>query len=103
LRNTSDANFIINATALGMSGKRESQTPYLADWFKKRKGLAYDIVYTPITTRFCQEAKAANWQTISGLDMFFAQANAQFILWTGQTLPKSLKDDIALLLNTQQK
>lgn len=103
LRNTSDANFIINATTLGMSGELESQTPYLADWFKKRKGLAYDIVYTPIMTRFCQEAKAANWHTISGLDMFFAQANAQFLLWTGQTLPKALKDDLALLLKTKQK
>lgn len=103
LRSTSDANFIINSTALGMSGELESQTPYLADWFKKRKGLAYDIVYTPIMTRFCQEATAANWHTISGLDMFFAQANAQFVLWTGQPLPKVLKEDLALLLNTKQK
>lgn len=80
---------VINATPLGMRGKAEDATPYdfSAARAAGRTGLAYDIVYNPLRTRFLAEAEAAGWRTLGGLEMFHAQADAQFRLWTGRQLP----------------
>lgn len=88
-RHTVPARLIVNATPLGMRGKAEEETPYdfTSARADKRTGLAYDIVYNPLRTRFLAEAEAAGWQTLGGLEMFYAQADAQFLLWTGQHLP----------------
>lgn len=87
------ADIIVNATPLGMRGDREDQSPYPAAAFhalakskKRGQGLAYDLVYTPLHTRFLTEARAAGWDIQDGLSMFVAQANEQFRLWTGQSL-----------------
>lgn len=80
--------FIINATPLGMAGKHAGETPY--DFSRAgacSSGLAYDIVYNPLQTRFLAEAARAGWRTISGEKMFIGQAGAQFRRWTGQGLP----------------
>lgn len=83
------AGLVINATPLGMRGKAEDETPY--DFGAARAadgpGLAYDIVYNPLRTRFLAEAEAAGRQCLGGLEMFYAQADAQFRLWTGRGLP----------------
>jgi len=76
---------VVNATPLGLKGRAEDETPYA--WFAGRPGLAYDLVYTPRTTRFLAEALAAGWETIDGLAMFLGQAEAQFLTWTGRPLP----------------
>lgn len=89
-RSISKANCIINTTPLGMRGVLETETPYTAAWFSGRKGLAYDMIYTPNETRFCREAKTAGWDILSGQAMFFAQANAQFRLWTGHAIPETV-------------
>ncbi|MDR2934349.1 MAG: shikimate dehydrogenase [Candidatus Adiutrix sp.] len=78
---------VVNATPLGLKGPAEGQTAYQAEWFAGRRGLAYDLVYTPRTTRFLAEAQAAGWETIDGLAMFLGQAEAQFLTWTGRRLP----------------
>jgi shikimate dehydrogenase len=78
---------VVNATPLGLTGGAEGETAYQAEWFRGRGGLAYDMVYTPRTTRFLAEARAAGWETIDGLAMFLGQAEAQFITWTGRSLP----------------
>lgn len=88
-----EAQIIINSTPLGMKGKFEDQTAYEQAWFKG-KGVAYDIVYTPYHTRFRQEAEQAGWQSISGRDMFIAQANAQFKIWTGKELSDNAKQAV---------
>ncbi|WP_392566858.1 shikimate dehydrogenase [Utexia brackfieldae] len=90
-RGSVEADIVINSTPLGMQGKFESQTAYDTEWFKGKKGLAYDIVYTPFMTRFRQEAEAAGWRSVSGRDMFIAQADAQFKTWTGQGLSAGAK------------
>ena len=51
-------------------------------------GIAYDLIYTPFQTRFLLDAAAAGWETVSGLDMFIGQGDAQFHLWTGHHLPE---------------
>ena len=78
---------VVNATPLGQKGRAEGETAYQAAWLAGRPGLAYDLVYTPRTTRFLAEARAAGWETIDGLAMFLGQAEAQFLAWTGRPLP----------------
>jgi len=89
---------VINATPLGLKGPAESQTPYHYEWFAGRRGLAYDLIYTPRTTRFLAEALAAGWETIDGLAMFLGQAEAQFLTWTGRPLPPEARQKAALAL-----
>lgn len=91
VRKDVQADIVINATPLGMKGKFENETAYPAEWFAGRKGLIYDVVYTPLETRFQREARAAGWDVISGFDMFLAQGDAQFHTWTGQHLPDAAK------------
>ena len=76
------ADLLVNATPLGMEGRleRESPWPFAFDGCF----LAYDLIYTPVRTRFLNEAAQAGLQVISGLDMFVGQAREQFRLWTGQ-------------------
>lgn len=94
------ARLIINATPLGMYGKAEGETPY--DFAQARTdgrtGLAYDIVYNPLRTRFLTEAETAGWRTLGGLEMFYAQADAQFFLWTGQHLPATARQALEAAL-----
>lgn len=82
--------WIVNTTPLGMRGKAEGESPMDAGWFKVHDPaacLAYDLVYNPRETVFLAQAKAAGWRTRDGLDMFIAQAAAQFRLWTGGEMP----------------
>lgn len=80
---------LINATPLGMTGKHPEQSAYdFTRGPRVEAGVAYDLVYNPLHTRFLAEARAAGRACINGLDMFFNQANAQFKLWTGRDLPE---------------
>lgn len=94
------ADYIINATPVGMAGALEQETPYPCAGFKGRRGIAYDMVYTPGKTRFCCEAKKHGWQTLSGQTMFLAQANAQFERWTNHNLPKAVQKAALRAINT---
>lgn len=77
---------IVNTTPLGMHGDLEAETPWPVEGFRKGQ-IAYDFVYNPLGTRFLREAEASGCQIIDGLEMFVAQAAAQFRLWTGTELP----------------
>ncbi len=82
--------WVVNSTPLGMRGKAEGESPLPARWFAARKGgecLAYDLVYNPLKTAFLAAAENAGWRLRDGLDMFVAQAAAQFRLWTGLGMP----------------
>ena len=93
-RGAVEAQLVVNATSLGMKGEHERETPYPAQFFQKRAGLAYDVVYTPFDTRFLTEAKKAGWNTHGGLRMFLGQANVQFTTWTGLSLPEAAKEKV---------
>lgn len=99
------AGLIINATPLGMRGKAEDETPYdfAPASAQGRRGLAYDIVYNPLRTRFLAEAEAAGWRTLGGLEMFHAQADAQFFLWTGEHLPAAARQALHAALHDGEK
>jgi shikimate dehydrogenase len=87
-----DCELVVNATPLGQEGRGEGETAYQGEWFAGRRGLAYDLIYTPRPTRFLAEARAAGWETIDGLAMFLGQAEAQFLIWTGRRLPQEAKE-----------
>ena len=125
-RHTVPAQCVVNATPLGMRGKHEAESPYdffagaagnVADAIDRAcgssygdgqdvalpsaitpRGLAYDIVYNPLETRFLREARQAGWRCVSGLEMFFGQADAQFRLWTGQSLPMAARQALEAAL-----
>jgi shikimate dehydrogenase len=56
----------------------------------------YDLVYNPQVTRLLREAAAAGCQTIGGLEMLVAQAEAQLQWWTGCQAPPGLMREAAL-------
>ncbi len=76
------AELVVNSTSQGMKGDYVNETAFPKEGFKG-KGLAYDIVYNPVKTRFMKEAEEAGWQVQGGLDMFVGQAREAFRLWTG--------------------
>lgn len=84
LKGASFARFdvVVNATPLGTAGQFETETPAVAEQMCGAR-LAYDLVYNPVETRFLREAHEAGCETIGGLAMLVAQAEAQFQLWTG--------------------
>ncbi len=86
-----EADLVVNTTPLGMKGKLEGDSPFPAEAFSGRTAVAYDIVYTPLKTRFLREAEAAGWKTITGLGMFIGQADWQCRIWTGKALPEAAK------------
>jgi shikimate dehydrogenase len=77
------AQLLVNATPLGMSGPEQEQSPLPA---RALQGFSwvYDLVYNPLQTSLLQQARAAGCETISGLEMFLHQAQAQFRLWSGR-------------------
>jgi shikimate dehydrogenase len=76
---------LVNATPLGMSGKFVDKSP----WPEKMSTIrmAYDLVYNPRDTCFLRQAREGKIPSIGGLEMFIAQAQGQFRLWTKKELP----------------
>ncbi|MBO4300763.1 MAG: shikimate dehydrogenase, partial [Desulfovibrio sp.] len=100
-RHEPEARLVINATPLGMRGKAEMESPFDFSRCPSPSGgrsLAYDIVYNPLETRFLREAGRVGRKCLSGLEMFFGQANAQFTLWTGRPLPPEARSALEAAL-----
>ncbi|WP_316898579.1 shikimate dehydrogenase [Pseudodesulfovibrio indicus] len=83
-----DWGLVCNTTPLGMSGDLADRTPFDPARLGP-DGVAYDIVYNPLKTRFLAEAETAGRRTISGLEMFLHQGLAQFRLWTGRDMDEN--------------
>ena len=86
---------VVNATPLGTSGERESETPARASQLRGAR-LAYDLVYNPAQTQFLREAEEAGCKALGGLAMLVAQAAEQFRLWTGLEPPEEVMQSVAL-------
>jgi 3-dehydroquinate dehydratase/shikimate dehydrogenase len=78
---------VINATPAGM-WPRTSAVPL--DVAKIKASVVFDMVYNPPRTRLLQHAQKQGALTISGLEMFQAQAEAQFEIMTRQPLPPGI-------------
>jgi 3-dehydroquinate dehydratase/shikimate dehydrogenase len=76
---------LIQCTKVGMwPGVGESPLPAAA----LRKGqLVLDTVYRPRVTRLLADAERVGATAVCGLEMFLAQAQRQFALWTRRTAP----------------
>ena len=73
---------LVNATPVG-TAPRIDESPLPAG-YPLDGVLVYDLVYNPPDTRLLSDAANAGCQTIGGLDMLVAQAQAQFEWWTDQ-------------------
>jgi shikimate dehydrogenase len=83
--------FIINTTPLGMS-PFENQSPLSLDEMPEGTTV-FDLIYNPNKTLLMQYAEQKGGKSISGIDMFVAQALKQIELWKG------LKLDTEIYLN----
>ena len=76
-----NADGLINATPLGMSGYPGTAIPPHAI---ARQDWAFDAVYTPDDTIFLRNARAAGLATMSGYELFFHQGVDAFRIFTGR-------------------
>ncbi len=83
---------IINATPIGMSA--DDSSPLSAPELNCK--LAMDMIYNPIDTAFLRMARRRGVKTISGLEMFIAQAAAQWKIWWGSVAPVKVMRRAAL-------
>lgn len=88
-RHTRTFDVVVNCTPLGMYPDRMEQTPFHGGSFKEGM-VVFDTVYNPEKTMFLKEAAERNCKTVSGMEMFVGQAEAQFKLFTGQEPPEGL-------------
>src|SRR5215471_2400328 len=83
------AEILVNTTPVGMTGPGAGQSPVPRQAFAKCR-IAYDLVYNPLETPFLAQARDRGCKTISGIEMLAAQAEHQFLLWTGRQAPGDL-------------
>ncbi len=75
-----DADLIVNATSLGMTGAASFDWP-LAN--AKPGAIVYDAVYAPLETDLLKAARARNLRTVDGLGMLIHQGALAFEIWFG--------------------
>lgn len=78
---------LINATSAGMEPETD-RTPIPPSWVAAP--LVYDIIYNPRKTLFLRQAREGGAEVIDGTEMFVAQAEAQFRLFTRKEAPAGL-------------
>lgn len=71
---------IVNATPVGMAPD-DMAKPDIPYHFLSEKHLLYDMVYNPPITEFMNEGRKYGAETISGLKMFFLQAEWAWRIW----------------------
>ncbi len=91
-----NADFIINATSVGLDKK---SMPYKIKKLKRKGISVYDLIYNPPETPFLKQAKKKGAKIINGLDMLIYQGMEAFKLWTKKesdyrTIINALKDYI---------
>jgi 3-dehydroquinate dehydratase/shikimate dehydrogenase len=72
---------LVNTTPLGGAQMRD-ESPLPGGPFTGR--VVYDLSYGPGESRLVREARTAGCLTLDGLPMLVAQAERQFVWWTGQ-------------------
>lgn len=73
---------LVNTTPLGMAPNIEDMPE--VDWQDvAEQAVVYDLIYTPLMTRFLTEAKLHGHRVINGKDMLIEQGAASFVRWTG--------------------
>jgi shikimate dehydrogenase len=91
--NIADADLIINASPVGM-WPNVNNTPLPCPECIRKDATAFDMVYTPLETRFLREAKASGAQTVSGLVMLVAQALEADAIFFKRDLPNGIFEHV---------
>ncbi|MCI0331260.1 MAG: shikimate dehydrogenase [candidate division Zixibacteria bacterium] len=78
------SNLIVNATPVGMEGKKTFPVSPAAFRFGQT---ACDLIYNPPLTPFMRLAKKGGAKAMGGLEMLLQQAAVSFELWTGEKMP----------------
>jgi len=90
---TAGAHGLVNATPLGMH--HHPGTPIPAAMIGAQRW-AFDAVYTPVQTRFLEDAMAAGLEALSGYELFFYQGVDAFEIFTGLRVDEAgLRDGLA--------
>lgn len=76
---------IINATSIGMK-PLEDKTPIDTKYLNEKQ-IIFDIVYSPLKTKFLKSAQKKGAKIIYGAEMLLHQGTAQFELYTGFKAP----------------
>lgn len=84
---------LINTTPVGMTPDTTA-APIPAGWCPAP--IVYDIVYNPPVTRLLRQSRQRGARTLGGVEMFVAQAEAQFRLFTGQDPPAGVMREALL-------
>jgi shikimate dehydrogenase len=85
-----EAAIFVNATPLGMAPNINSSPVENLEPKLLENKICYDLVYNPLQTEFLKTAGSHSAITITGLEMFIAQGDQAFQLWTGKSLPHDL-------------
>lgn len=72
---------ILNASPIGMEPKVDD-IPVSPEIFREGQVL-FDVIYTPVLTKFLKEGKKRGLKCVSGVEMFVYQAIEQYRLFTG--------------------
>lgn len=78
-RSEAGGRVLINCTSVGMT-PHESHSPFPAHALARFEAV-FDTVYTPTDTRLLRDARQTGIATVSGLEMFIAQAELQYRIW----------------------
>lgn len=82
---------VVNASPLGMTGHPELEF----DWSHAPPGsIAYDIVTSPVQTRFLANAQGSGLTTINGLAMLVGQAAIAFEKFFGTPPPREFDSEL---------
>jgi 3-dehydroquinate dehydratase/shikimate dehydrogenase len=85
------ADVLVNCTSVGMHPNLD-ETPFAENWL--REGMVvFDTIYNPERTLLIKQARERGARTITGVDMFVAQAARQFELFTGRSAPVDVMRD----------
>ncbi len=86
-RELRDANLLVNATSLGMSGgPGPDELPVPAGWLHDDLFVC-DIVYRPAKTSLLAHATSIGCRVLGGLEMLVLQGAASLERWTGRPAP----------------
>ena len=73
---------LVNTTPLGMATNLDAM-PEVSWTDVAEDAVVYDLIYTPLMTRFLKEAQEHGHRTINGKDMLIEQGAESFFRWTG--------------------
>lgn len=87
---------VVNCTPAGMAGgPAPDESPVPEGHLKGECRVVMDTVYSPLETPLLRVARAAGCTVVDGLGMFVRQAEAQFLIWTGERPPVGLFERVA--------